>query len=517
VAWDDYDLDGDDDLYVTNFQGSNRLLRNDGPTGFTDVTTFPVDNLMAASAAEWGDCDNDGRPDIYCANINNMNRLFLNTPMGFMDLSGPPQGDPADGYGVAWVDYDHNGLLDLHVTTINGYQNKLFKARFGPVFLDVTGPPLNDTVDSRDAAWADFDNDGDLDCYVVRWGQPNDLLVNDGLGNFNYAMPGTWNYPGNGSGACWGDYDNDGDLDLYLVNYGTSNRLFRNDGIAGIFDITSGVVGDTGQGQGAAWGDYDNDGDLDLYLANFGTANKLLRNDGPLGFVDATVSPLGDTGAGEGVAWADYDNDGDLDLYLVNYGSANRLLRNDVNSGNNWLQVNLTALLSNGSSLGARVRLVSAGVVQIRELGAGDGYCGQSTKRLHFGLGAAATVDTLQVRWPSGATLDTLALAANQLVVLNEPLITGVTEIPAVFALEGAHPNPFNPSTEITFSLDRAGRAELKLYNLRGELVEVLCDKVLEAGRHTAVWRPEGLPSGTYVYVLRADGRQDAGRCQLVK
>jgi hypothetical protein len=517
VAWDDYDLDGDDDLYVTNFQGSNRLLRNDGPTGFTDVTTFPVDNLMPSCAAEWGDFDNDGRPDIYCANYNFMNRLYLNTPLNFMDHTGPPLDDPGDGYGVTWVDYDRDGLLDLHLTNINGYQNKLFKAFFGSLFLDATVPPLDDTIDSHDAAWADYDNDGDLDCYVVRWGQPNDLLVNDGLGNFNYALPGSWNNPGNGSGACWGDYDNDGDLDLYLVNFGSSNRLFRNDGIPGIFDITSGVMGDMGQGRGAAWADYDNDGDLDLYLANHGTANRLFRNDGPLGFVDATVGPLGDTGAGEGVAWADYDNDGDLDLYLVNYGSANRLFRNDVNSGNNWVQVRLTGISSNAQGLGARVRIVSGGQVQIRELGAGDGYCGQSTKRLHFGLGAAAFIDTLRVTWPSGVVQDTLGLLPNGTIDIQEWYAVGVDAPLPRFGLEDAQPNPFNPVTEIAFSIERDGHVELKLFNLRGELIDVLCDEQREAGRHVVAWRPEGQPSGTYFYVLRAGGREDVGRCQLIK
>ncbi|MEM6638679.1 MAG: CRTAC1 family protein [Pseudomonadota bacterium] len=134
----------------------------------------------------------------------------------------------------------------------------------------------------------------------------------------------------NGAGGALLDYDNDGDLDVYLIQGGAldgsgtkTNRLFRNalvpSGELRFDDVTQGSgTGDNGYGMGVATGDYDNDGDVDIYLANFG-ANVLLRNDGDR-FTDVTAaSGTGDVRCSAGASFADYDHDGDLDLYVANY------------------------------------------------------------------------------------------------------------------------------------------------------------------------------------------------------
>ncbi|MEM9056493.1 MAG: CRTAC1 family protein [Pseudomonadota bacterium] len=134
----------------------------------------------------------------------------------------------------------------------------------------------------------------------------------------------------NGAGGALVDYDNDGDLDVYLIQGGpldgsgtSGNRLFRNalvpSGALRFEDVSSDSgADDTGYGMGVATGDYDNDGDADLYLANFG-ANVLLRNDGDR-FTDVTAaSGTGDTRWSASASFADYDHDGDLDLFVANY------------------------------------------------------------------------------------------------------------------------------------------------------------------------------------------------------
>ena len=245
----------------------------------------------------------------------------------WVDVTSGPLGDTGLGYGVAWGDYDNDGDLDLYL--VNNGPNKLFRNDGGGTFVDVTSGPLGDAGGGFGVAWGDYDNDGDLDLYVSNDGA-NKLLRNDGGGTFVDATSGPLGNTGSGYCVAWGDYDNYGDLDLYIANeLGQANKLLRNEGVGTFVDATSGPLGDTGRGIGVAWGDYDNDGDLDLYLANYGQANKLFRNQGGGTFVDATTPPLGNTGNGVSVAWGDYDNDGDLDLYLANNGQANKLFRNE--------------------------------------------------------------------------------------------------------------------------------------------------------------------------------------------
>ena len=133
-----------------------------------------------------------------------------------------------------------------------------------------------------------------------------------------------------GSGAAWFDYDQDGDIDLYLVN-GTdlpgmhsdvlpTNTLYCNNSDGTFTDVTDFAgVGDSGYGFGCCVGDYDNDGFKDLYVTNFG-ANLLYRNNGNSTFTDVTESAgVGNKRWGTSVAFADYDNDGHLDLFVANY------------------------------------------------------------------------------------------------------------------------------------------------------------------------------------------------------
>lgn len=134
-----------------------------------------------------------------------------------------------------------------------------------------------------------------------------------------------------GSGAGFADYDNDGDLDLYIVNNpgplkveisskSPGNVLYRNNGDRTFTDVTEKAgVGDRGHGMGCVFGDYDNDGDLDLYVTNFGP-NILYRNNGDGSFREVTKEAgVGDDRWGTGAVFGDYDRDGDLDLYVCNY------------------------------------------------------------------------------------------------------------------------------------------------------------------------------------------------------
>ncbi|MBK9303611.1 MAG: VCBS repeat-containing protein [bacterium] len=291
AAWGDADNDGDPDLYVGNYAAPNRLLRND-LLYFFDAFAMPESDAADAAGVSWIDYDNDGWLDLHVTTVNGLpDRLFRNMnglpgPGGFVQITDPILEDIDDSRDGAWADYDGDGDQDLFLTkTTSGQPSRMLRNDAG-TFVDAATPPLLDNGPSTGACWGDYDNDGDLDLYLVKpVSLPNRLLRNDGGGNFTDVSAGPLADTGGGMGACWGDYDNDGDLDLYVVNYSAGsigsgiNRLLRNDG-GGVFtDDTSNPLYAGGNGHAAAFADYDRDGDLDLYLGNYGAANALFRND----------------------------------------------------------------------------------------------------------------------------------------------------------------------------------------------------------------------------------------------
>jgi len=237
------------------------------------------------------------------------------------------------------------------------------------------------------SAWADYDGDGWVDLFVTGNLDPNALYRNNGDGSFSLAESSeALSLPNTPSGgAVWADYDNDGWRDLYVLNNGP-NRLFRNLAGAGdgavstraggavstraFEDVTElAGVGDIGKATSAAWGDYDEDGHLDLYVTNWScypecelldfsrSRDALYHNNGDGSFTDVSGLLGFETllGAGFAVSWLDYDGDRDLDLYVVNDKAVNAvgnvLWRNDGAGCAGWCFTNASA----GAGAGAVV------------------------------------------------------------------------------------------------------------------------------------------------------------------
>jgi hypothetical protein len=162
--------------------------------------------------------------------------------------------------------------------------------------------------------------------------------------------------------------------------------------------------------------------------------NNLLRNegvgvDGVPRFTDVAPS-LGadDDYDARGIAIADFDNDGDLDI-AVNHNPGDtgdrdrarpRLLINEIGDRHQWLAVELIGGAGNRDAIGARVVATSGDLRQLRQVDAGSSYAAQHSQRLYFGLGERTTVDSLEVRWPSGRTETVSDLAARTLVRITE-------------------------------------------------------------------------------------------------
>jgi hypothetical protein len=402
--------------------------------------------------------------------------------------------------------------------------NRLYRNDGTGAFTDVSTSPIDDAGQTSGAAIADYDDDGDPDIYITNTGaQPNRLFRNDGGGAWTDVTPGSLSLTSDSRGAAWGDYDNDGDLDLYVANGGGANQLFRNDGSGAFVDVTSGVLANAGVARGVGWQDYDNDGDLDLYIANLNSANVLIRNEGWGIFTDGTIAPLDDPGYGIGTAWADYDGDGDADLYLGNAFGPNVLFRNDLASSNHWLHVRLVGVASNHGGIGARVRVVAGVLDQIREVQCGSGYVSQGSLAAEFGLGPNASVDLVEVYWPSGMVTSINSGIGIDRVITVAEAATAAPEVPRVTRMYAPHPNPFNPRTTVTFDLAEAGPVTMRVYDSKGRLVCTILDGVpYEPGTWHPIWdgtdtSGRSVASGVYHVRFQAPGRVETKSVTLIR
>ena len=280
------------------------------------------------------------------------------------------------------------------------------------------------------AAVADFDNDGWPDIYVACDTAPSLLYRNNHDGTFReIAGPAGCAFDGEGAalagmGVGVGDFDADGWLDIVRTNFSEQvTTLYRNYG-GGAFEdasIRAGLgVNRKYLGFGVDFFDFDNDGWADIFIANGHVysqiANKklhlkyrepkvLYRNLGNGRFEDVSAKAgpaILAENLGRGCAFGDFDNDGDVDVIVNNLDGPPTLLRNDGGSGNGSILVKCVGTKSNRSAIGARVRVTSGEHAQMREVMSGSSYYSQSDLRLHFGLGAAAAADSVEVAWPSG-------------------------------------------------------------------------------------------------------------------
>ena len=263
----------------------------------------------------------------------------LNAQMFSKVTNSPLSSTAGDSRSVNWVDVNGDGYIDCFISNgpQAGQNNMLYlndtKGNFTAVVDD---PIVMDKAPSDGASFADIDNDGDLDAFVVNWYNKNNLAyINDGTGQFTQVTEGLWvNHFGYSETASYGDYNNDGLVDLYVTNSAGNlkNFLYKNLGgdsmeaIEGISPVT-----DAFSSRNASWTDIDGDGDLDLYVTNEnGEQENLYRNDGGGAFEKLTGLVISTDGFNTmSSSWGDIDNDGDLDLFLANDGSKNQLFRND--------------------------------------------------------------------------------------------------------------------------------------------------------------------------------------------
>jgi hypothetical protein len=449
ALWLDYDGDGRPDLFVVRF-GSSRLYRNLGPGGdgrvrFADVTDRAgLGRRANAITAVAFDYDLDGDLDLAVGEYFQRVDLFdPQTPRFF-----PESFETANNGGGLTLWRNDGGR---------------FTDASREAGIRLSGWTL-------DLGHADYDGDGDDDLYVACDFGTDRLLANDGDGTFTDVTREALGIDTKkGMNADWGDYDGDGLLDVYVTNITDDymregNFLWRNDGDGTFTDVARETgTHDTGWGWGGRFFDYDDDGRLDLYVVDgwvsagpesyvpdifamitrggvdFADArnwppmggkslsgyqrSRLFHNLG--GVFEEVAAQLGvdSDRDGRGIGVADFDLDGRLDLFVANAGAAPHLYRNAVDPAGRWIAFELEGRRSNRDAIGARLRATAAGRTQLRFVDGGNSFAGQSSRRVHFGLGAAESVERLEVRWPSGLVQTFEGLAAGRLyrIVEGEP------------------------------------------------------------------------------------------------
>ena len=463
VCVGDYDNDGWEDLYVT-YYGKNILYHNNGDGTFTDVSEKAG---VAGSGKAWGngcafvDYDRDGHLDLMVANYVDF------------DLSTAPA--PGERASCVWKGVPVMcGPQGLPAAT-----NILYHNRGDGTFEDVSAKSHIDKADghySLSVSTLDYDDDGWPDIFVACDSTASILYHNNRDGTFTdvaIIAGAAFNEDGHaqaGMGSTVADFNGDGKLDIFKTNFSDDTAtLYRNNGNGTFDDVTypAGLGLNTKYlGWGVMFFDFDNDGWPDLLLVNghvypevdsqhlgstFQEPRILYHNNGNATFTDISA----DSGPGittvnssRGLAIGDLWNDGRLSAVISNMNAPPSLLVNDVRTFNHWIAFHLignsstsaTSPVSASASaaphfrtsrdaIGARITVKAGARLFVDEVRSGSSYDSNNDLRVHFGLGSATKLDSVQVRWPSGLLEQFDNLAVDKIHTLKEG--TGVAVKPS--------------------------------------------------------------------------------------
>jgi hypothetical protein len=428
VAVGDYDNDGFEDLYVTNF-GGNTLYHNNRDGTFSDVT-----RAAGVAAGGWSasagffDADNDGRLD-----------LFVTRYVDWSFQNNRYCGEKKPGYRAY-----------CHPDNYEGVSNILYHNNGNGTFTDVSSKSGVASANGKGLglSFADYDDDGFMDVFVANDSVQSFLYRNNGNGTFSeVGLPAGvgFNEDGKtfaGMGADFTDYDNDGHPDVFVTDLSNERyMLFRHNGDGSFRDMTnaSGIGGATllFSGWGTRLVDYDNDGWKDIFVAQGHVMDTIEKTSPNLKYLQPLLLLRNESGrfvrvvpgeafqkdwAGRGAAFGDLDNDGDVDVVVSNAGQQAVVLRNDGGNRRNWLTIQTVGGRSNRDGIGCRVKVVSgSGLTQYATINTAVGYLSASDRRLLIGLDRDAVAKLVEIRWPSGAIQKFENVKAGQVLVATEP------------------------------------------------------------------------------------------------
>jgi len=424
----DYNNDGWPDIYVTCY-GGNVLYRNNGDGTFSDLTKQAgVSDGRWSTGAAFADYDGDGFLDLMVANYVDLDLHHL----------------PAFGSAMTCRFMGIN--VQCGPRGLKGSGDSLFHNNGDGTFSDVSKKAGVDDPSGYyglGVIWSDFNNTGRQDIYVANDSTAGYLYRNEGNGKFtdigmeSGTALGEDGHEQAGMGVSVGDYLHTGRPALVVSNFALDNTpLYRNGGNWDFQEVSYAAGVGLPSLPWVKWGiafvDLDNDGWLDLFTVNghvYPQADQipssakyrqpklvqLNQRDGT--FCDASDQSgpaVLEPRVSRGLAVGDLFNDGNMDLVVEDLVGKPMLLRNHGIPGHHWVSFELAGQKSNRMAIGARLKLVAGGMTQTEEIHSGGSYVSQSDTRVHFGLGAATTIDSLEIRWPSGKVENFSSLAVDK-------------------------------------------------------------------------------------------------------
>jgi len=427
--------DGRPDLLISCF-GGVVLYHNNGDGTFTDVTVksgLSKDSGWATGVA-FGDYDGDGFPDLFVPHYVDL------------DLNDLPL------FGSAKTCQYHEIDVQCGPRGLKGSPDSLYHNNGDGTFTEVAAQAgVHDPKHyfGLGSVWTDFDNDDKLDLFVANDGEPNYLYRNEGDGHFKeIASDAGVAFSEDGveqanMGLAVGDYENKGRMSIAISHFSDEYMaLYRNDGAMNFTDVShsAGVAHatETYVGWGDAFLDLNNSGWLDLILVNghvypqvdnaklgihYREPKLVFLNAHDGTFREATAK-VGDAmtipQVGRGLAVGDLFNRGALDIVVENLTGSPQILSSKPNPSNHWISVELEGAPRNRLALNARVHVTANGQTQLGEVRSGGSYLSQNDLRLHFGLGTAKSIDTLEVSWPGGVTQTFHSVAGDRFYKLKQ-------------------------------------------------------------------------------------------------
>jgi hypothetical protein len=448
------------DFYQPKAPLQNALYRNNRDGTFTDVSEKAgvARTTAFGMGVAVGDYDNDGYPDLFVTAYGRPTLFHNNGDGTFSDVTAKA-GLAIGGWttSAVWFDYDNDGFLDLFVCSFVEFSLKnnvfcgdnrlgrkyyciprVFKPTPSLLFHNNGDGTFTEVSRGTDIARAlgkalgvvatDINNDGRMDLFVANDTVQNFLFVNRGKNQWEeLALAAEVGFSANGQarsgmGVDAADFDNDGWEDLFVANVdqemfslyrNNRDETFRDDAHAhGIAQATRLL-----SGWGLKFFDFDNDGLIDLFLANghpddmiemYSTQVKykepllLFRHEGDrLRNISHQAGPVFEKMfPARGLAVGDYNNDGRLDVLVGNNGMAPLLLKNNAGAGNHWVGLRLQGTTCNRDAVGARITWSVGGVKRSRLKNSGGSYLSSHDPREVIGLGRAARLDWLEIRWP---------------------------------------------------------------------------------------------------------------------
>lgn len=414
VAVGDFDNDGYPDIFVTSF-GNCILYRNNRDGTFTDVTAKAgVATPGFTTSAVWFDYDGDGKLDLFVCSFVDYGKAGSHFSCGDNKLGLKYYCIPRVFRGTASFLYHNNG------------DGTFTRADQGTAIEKALGKSLGVVA-------TDINNDGRMDLFVANDTVQNFLFANRGpdkngktqweeialQAEVGFSDNGQ---PRSGMGVDAADFDGDGWQDLFVANVDQEMfSLYRNQKNETFQDVAHAQTVAQSTRLLSGWGlkffDYDNDGAIDLMLAN-GHPDDMIekyssqvrykeplllfhQENGKLRNVSAEAGPaFTQSYPARGLAVGDFDNNGALDVLIANNGGAPVLLRNRAAEGNDWVGLKLEGTAANRDAIGARITWSAGGVKRSRLKNNGGSYLSSHDPRDILGLGKAAALDWVEVRWP---------------------------------------------------------------------------------------------------------------------